>query len=144
MMMRLAHFLEPVRYRRGDVIAAQGTRPSHLLIFTRWSPLYLSNTISRSLSPPHVARSQSSHSAVRRIFSTSGEARLSVTLGKGLSADVALLDLGGGVINESALFDDSGCLGTFVATRRCRPRAWPGIGAFRLRCTHATPVLGKQ
>jgi hypothetical protein len=35
MMMRLAHFLEPVRYRRGDVIAAQGTRPSHLLIFTR-------------------------------------------------------------------------------------------------------------
>jgi hypothetical protein len=57
---------------------------------------------------------------------------------------VALLDLGGGVINESALFDDSGCLGTFVATRRCRPRAWPGIGAFRLRCTHATPVLGKQ
>lgn len=90
----VAQVLKPVVWQRGEKLAEQGKRPSHMLIMK------------------------------------SGEARLSVTLtGDGLRAnpqsskpmtiDVALISLGGEVICESALFDESGNLGTFVATAPC-------------------------
>ena len=90
----IAQVLRPVTWQRGEKLAEQGKRPSHMLLMK------------------------------------SGEARLSVTLrGDGLRAnpqsskpmtiDVALISLSGEVICESALFDESGNLGTFVATAPC-------------------------
>jgi CRP-like cAMP-binding protein len=90
----IAQVLEPVTWQRGEKIAEQGKRPTHMVLMK------------------------------------SGEARLSVALkddglrgnpqpSKRMTIDVALIALEGEVICESALFDDSGNLGNFIATAPC-------------------------
>eukprot|EP01043_Picozoa_sp_COSAG02_P004660 COSAG02_NODE_123_length_35269_cov_51.697526_16_plen_571_part_00 len=90
----LAQVMEPVTWQRGEKIAEQGKRPTHMVLMKSGEA-----RLSVSLKDD----------GLRGIPQPS----------KPMTVDVALIALAGEVISESVLFDDSGNLGNFIATAPC-------------------------
>lgn len=90
----IAQVLEPATWQRGELLAEQGKRPTHILLMDSGE--------------------------ARLSVTLKGDANgMRLKTSKPMVVDVALISLDGEVVCESALFDDSGNLGNYYATAPC-------------------------